>query len=137
MAVIEELILVGEDNTLSFGNYKLGEKTKLDNFEFEGDLYKVKTYNEITKLERNGAFVYESVPGSAVMNFKSDSESVSFTVEAPEDVQITLELEPDKVYRVFVDGTNVGQMRTNLGGKVSISVEMSKKDSAKVLIEKA
>lgn len=136
MAVIEELILVGEDNTLSFGNYKLSKKTKLDNFEFEGDLYKVKTYNEITKLERNGAFVYESVPGSAVMNFKADGESVSFTVEAAEDVQITLELEPDKVYRVFVDGTNVGQMRTNLGGKVSISVAMSKKDNAKVLIEK-
>lgn len=137
MAVIEELILVGEGNTLSFGNYKLNEKTKLDNFEFEGDLYKVKTYNEITKLEKNGALVYESVPGSAVMNFKADSESVSFTVEAAEDVQITLELEPDKVYRVFVEGTNVGQMRTNLGGKVSISVAMSKKDTAKVLIEKA
>lgn len=28
-------------------------------------MYKVKTYNEITKLERNDMFVYESVPGTA------------------------------------------------------------------------
>lgn len=137
MSVVEELIRVEEDNTLSFGNYKLSEKTKMENFEFEGDLYKVKTYDEITKLEKNGAFIYESVPGSTVSHFKADSEGVSFTVEAAEDVQITLELEPDKVYRVFVDGDNIGQMRTNLGGKVNIGVEMSNMDSAEVMIEKA
>lgn len=35
----------------------------------DGDLYKVKTFKEITKLERNGMFVYESVPGTAVTDF--------------------------------------------------------------------
>ena len=66
MAVVEELIRTENNETLSFGNYKLAAKSKLDNYEFGGDLYKVKTFKEITKLERNGMFVYESVPGTAV-----------------------------------------------------------------------
>ena len=33
---------------------KLPEKKKLADFEVAGDLYKVKTWNEMTKLERNG-----------------------------------------------------------------------------------
>ena len=62
----------------------MGAKAKLDNYEFHGDMYKVKTFKEITKLERNGLFVYESVPGTAVTNFKQDEKTVSFTVEGPE-----------------------------------------------------
>ena len=136
MAVINELIRVEADNTLSFGNHTLSEKTKLTDFEFDGDLYKVKTFHEITKLEKNGGFVYESVPGSTVMNFKVGADAVSFNVEAEEDVQITLELEQDKVYRVFVNNNNVGQMRTNLGGKVSISVELGNQKTANEFIER-
>lgn len=33
-------------------------------------MYKVKTYNEITKLEKNGSFVYESVPEQQLIIFK-------------------------------------------------------------------
>ena len=61
-----------EDGTISFGDYTLSTKAKLDNFEHQGDLYKVKTCQEITKLERNGMFVYESVPGTAGGAFKSN-----------------------------------------------------------------
>lgn len=136
MAVINELIRTEFDKTLSFGNYELENKTKLQDYEFEGDLYKIKTYKDITKLERNGMFVYESVPGSTVLNYKSDDEVVSFVVEAPQDVQITVELEPEKEYKVFIDNTNVGRMKTNLGGKLNISVELGQNISAKVLIEK-
>ncbi|MDO4555257.1 MAG: endosialidase [Lachnospiraceae bacterium] len=136
MAVINELIRTEFDKTLSFGNYELDEKTKLSDYEFEGDLYKIKTYKSITKLEKNGMFVYESVPGSAVSNFKADDEIVSFTVEAPKDVQITLELEPEKEYKVFIDDTNVGRMKTNLGGKLILSVELEQNASAKVLVER-
>ena len=63
MAVIEELIKEDADGTLSFGNYLLDTKTKLSDFEYQGDIYKVKTFKEITKLEKNGLFVYESVLG--------------------------------------------------------------------------
>ena len=52
MAVVEELIRKEEDGTLSFGNFELDTKKKLSDFEFEGDLYKVKTFKEITKLEK-------------------------------------------------------------------------------------
>ena len=57
----KELIWKEEDGTLGFGDYTLAEKSKVNDFEFDGDLYKVKTFCEMTKLERNGMFVYESV----------------------------------------------------------------------------
>ena len=41
MATVKELLRAEEDGTLSFGDYTLASKTKLDNYEFEGDLYKV------------------------------------------------------------------------------------------------
>ena len=52
MPVVNELIRIEDDGTISFGDYKLTDKAKLDNFEYRGDLYKVKTCQEITKLER-------------------------------------------------------------------------------------
>ena len=67
MAAISELIRTEGNGTLSFGDYTLGAKAKLDNYEFHGDKYKVKTFKEITKLERNGLFVYESVQLSPIL----------------------------------------------------------------------
>ena len=52
MATVKELLRAENDGTLSFGDYTLPTKTKKDNFEFEGDIYKVKTFAEITKLEK-------------------------------------------------------------------------------------
>ena len=69
---------------LVFGDYTLASKTKLDGFEFQGDLYKVKTFKEITKLEKNGMFVYESVPGTAVEHFKMTEDVLSFEVSGAE-----------------------------------------------------
>ena len=101
MAVVEELIRTENNETLSFGNYKLPAKAKADNFEFGGDLYKVKTFKEITKLERNGMFVYESVPGTAVSQLHVTDSGIEFQVEGPEDAQITLELEEQDKAAVF------------------------------------
>lgn len=136
MAVIEELIRKEEDGTLSFGNYKLDLKSKVTDYEFEGDLYKIKTFKEITKLEKNGLFVYESVPGTSVHHFKATDRFVQFNVEAPCDAQITLELEAGKEYRVLIDNTNVGKMKTNLGGKLPLSVELSDNEVVAIKIEK-
>ena len=104
MAAVKELLRAENDGSLSFGDYTLSEKTKKDNYEFEGDIYKVKTFSEITKLERDGMFVYESVPGSAVEGFKETDSEVAFSVSAKGDVQFTLELEPECEYEVFIDG---------------------------------
>ena len=57
MAVVKELIRTEENQSISFGNYELPQKSKVSDFEFQGDIYKVKTFKEITKLERNGMFV--------------------------------------------------------------------------------
>ena len=76
----------------------------MQDFEYKGDLYKVKTYHEITKLERNGMFVYESVPGTAVNHFSVDDSDVAFTVEGTQDAQITIQLEDDREYEVFING---------------------------------
>lgn len=136
MAIVKELLRTEEDGRLSFGDYTLASKTKLDNFEFEGDLYKVKTFSEITKLEKNGMFVYESVPGSVVENFKLTDTEVVFQISAPEDVQFTLELEPESEYEVLLDGVSAGKMTTNLSGKLSVSVEISEGEAVDVKVEK-
>lgn len=136
MARVEELLRAEKDGTISFGDYTLASKTKLDNFEFEGDLYKVKTFSEITKLERNGMFVYESVPGSAVENFKATDTGVTFKVSAPEDVHFTVELQPESEYEVVIGGASAGTMKTNLSGKLSVSVELAGDESTDVKIVK-
>lgn len=136
MAAISELIRTGANGTLSFGDYTLGAKAKLDNYDFNGDKYKVKTFKEITKLERNGLFVYESVPGTAVTDFKQTENTVAFTVEGPEDAQITLELEEETEYEISIDGKSAGTMKTNLGGKLSVSVELEGADKVAIKVEK-
>ncbi|CUX17984.1 endosialidase [Clostridium sp. C105KSO13] len=125
MGAAKELLRAEDDGTLSFGDYTLAAKSKQDNFEFDGDIYKVKTFKEITKLERNGMFVYESVPGSTVSNFKETDSEVTFCVSSAKDVQFTLELEPDTEYEVFINNASAGKMTTNLSGKLSVSTEES------------
>ena len=85
MTVVKELIRSELDGTLSFGDYTLDTKTKKDGFEFQGDIYKVKTFKEIT-----------------------------------------LELEPDTDYIVYMNDMNVGDMKTNLSAKLSVSAELGK-----------
>ena len=134
MSVINELIRAEENGTISFGNYMLAVKSKVEDFEHDGDLYKVKTYNEITKLERNGMFVYESVPGTAVNNFCVQNSDLTFAVSGNQDAQITIQLEDDMEYEVFEDGNPVGEMKTNMSGKLSISVELSEDKKVEVKV---
>ena len=81
MAVVKELIRTEDNGSLSFGNYELAQKSKVSDYQHQGDMYKVKTYRDITKLERNGMFVYESVPGTAVYDLEQDGSSMSFRIE--------------------------------------------------------
>ena len=80
MPVVEELIRTEANKTISFGNYELDQKTKLSDFESDGDLYKVKTFRDITRLEKNGSLLYESTPGTSVMDFRVTEREVSFYV---------------------------------------------------------
>ena len=136
MAAVKELIRTEENGTISFGDYELAQKSKLSDYKFQGDLYKVKTFREITKLERNGMFVYESVPGTAVENLTQNGVSMHFWVEGPEDTQITVEMEADSEYEIFLDDVSTGTMKTNLGGKLSFSVELGGQKTVEVKIVK-
>ena len=129
MAAVKELLRAEADGALGFGDYTLSSKTKLDGFEFQGDVYKVKTFSEIM-------FVYESVPGTAVEDFKASEREVSFKVSGTEDAQITLELEADSEYVVYMDDVNVGDMTTNLSGKLSVSAELDPNKEIEIKIIK-
>ncbi len=137
MAVVEGLIQTETDGSLSFGNHMLKEKAKKEDFEHGGDLYKVKTFATMTKLEKNGMFVYESVPGTSVTHFSEDADGVTFHVEGTEDAQLTVGLEDETEYEVLVAGESVGRMNTNLGGKLSVSVELADAGEVAVKIHKA
>lgn len=136
MAVIKELIRGEVNGAVSFGNYKLSEKGKVEDFNHEGDLYKVKTFNTMTKLEKNGLFLYESVPGTSAINFIEDENGVSFFVTGDGDVQITVGLEEDTEYEVFVEENAIGKMKTNMGGKLSFSVSLTDGEEVAVKVVK-
>ena len=136
MATIKELIRIEESGGISFGNYELAAKTKRSDFEYNGDLYKVKTFHEITKLEKNEMFVYESVPGTTVLNMKVDTGRMEFAVEGTENTQITVEMEAECEYKVTIDREVDGFIDSNLGGKVSFSADLNPDKAVQVKIEK-
>ena len=136
MPGIKELLRSEKDGSISFGNPDLDSKSKLEDFKHAGDLLKVKTFKEITRLEKNGSFLYESVPGPAVSNFSETADGISFTVEGPEDAMITVGLAEDSEYEVRVGEAEAGRMKTNLGGKLAMSVELAGAGAVKVEIKK-
>lgn len=136
MSVVEELIRKEDAGTLSFGNYLLDTKTKKADFQYEGASYKIKTFKEITKLEKNGTLVYESVPGSAVTNFQKNDSLVEFDVEAAGDISFTLEMEPSTEYKLVVNGISAGRIPTNVGGKLNASLSLEEGSKANVKVMK-
>lgn len=136
MAVVTELFRSEDNGTLCFGDYTLETKAKKGDIQFEGDIYKIKTFKTMTKLDKNGQLIFESVPGSAVSNFAATADGVAFDIESASDVQVTLEVEPQQDYRVFVDNTNIGTMKANLAGKLTIGVELSEGTASSVRVQK-
>lgn len=134
MSAVTELIRTEQDGALSFGNHTLDAKAKVEDYACAGNLYKVKTFKEMTKLERDGMFVYESVPGTSVNSFSATKDGVSFTVCGNEDAMITVGLKEDTEYDVWVKNKNIGRMKTNLGGKLNISVELEGEGEIQVRI---
>ncbi|OOB77856.1 MAG: endosialidase [Epulopiscium sp. Nele67-Bin002] len=122
MAIVEEIIRKNADNTLSFGNHELTSKTKVLDFDLDGSSYKAKSFNEVTKLKKEGKLVYESLPGTTVHNFKVTDDLVSFMLEGFAASQITLELTPTTSYEFKVDNDFIAKVTTTATGKVNISV---------------
>ena len=82
-------------------------------------------------------FAYESEPGTSVLQFRETEAGVSFVVEGDADAQITVGLEEDTEYRVTVGDTDIGTMKTNLSGKLSLGVELENVGEAAVSIVRA
>lgn len=135
MAVIDEIIRLEGDNSLSFGNYSVTEKQKVNDFDAAGDIYKVKTHNQITRLEKNGKLLVETVPGATIHNLKVSEKRIVFSAEGIDDTQITLELASDTSYKIYIDDVNIGKMKANHFGKISFSAELSSNAKA-IHIEK-
>ena len=135
MAVIQEGIRAAENGAISFGNFEAKEKIKVDDFACAGDVYKVRTHKEVTRLERNGKLLIETVPGAAVHCLSVSDKLIRFGAEGTEDTQVTMELESEKEYRLTVDGIGVTGMKTNRSGKVTFNLELGRGEKA-VTIEK-
>lgn len=136
MASADKLLFTEEDGSLGFGDHTLAQKAKVEDYPYQGDLLKVKTYQTMTKLEKNGMFVYESVPGTTVSNFVEEADGVTFTVKGSADTQITIGLEEDQEYKVLLDGENAGFDTTNLGGKLNLSIDLSSGAPVLVTVKK-
>ena len=137
MAYVEEVLRNEADGSVSFGNYSLSTKTKIENFKSGNDILKVKSFNEMTRLEKNDMFAYESEPGTAVFNFSESEDGVTFKVSGTEDAQITVGLTENTEYKVYINDADEGVMKTNLSGKLSLSVELSDVEIVSIKIVKA
>ena len=133
----QRLIRLEENGTLAFGDFRLQTKQKVLDFENGGDLYQVKSFSQITRLEKNGRLLLEAVPGATIRQFFMDEESVSFELEAAEDVRVTMELCPDTVYTVAANGAELGKVTANVAGKISFSLGMAPGQVASVEIKRA
>ncbi|MCI8295890.1 MAG: endosialidase [Lachnospiraceae bacterium] len=137
MPGIGALIQVEQDGTISFGDFSLNEKSKKQDFEHQGDLYKVKTFYEITKLERNGMFVYESVPGTTVSHFSESDEGITCLLEGYKASQVTVQLEEETDYKIYEDGLLTGEITTNVSGKLGINIDLVDEKPVELKILKA
>jgi hypothetical protein len=135
MAVIDNAIRVEEDKSLSFGNYTVTEKQKINDFNVDGDIYKLRTHNEITKLAKNEKLLIETYPGAAIHNFKVSEKETTFGIEGYKSTSVTLELEAGATYSLFVDDVNLDKIKANLSGKLNFSIELNS-DIKNVKIEK-
>ena len=122
-----EVIALDSNGYIKFGNYTAAEKIKSDDFEVNGDIYKVKTHSEITRVEKNGKLLYESVPGTSVQRFSLNEKECGFLIDGFENTQVTIELESETEYKIFIDDVNIGKSKSNLSSKLSFSVDLHRK----------
>ena len=115
----------GSKGFIDFGGFTQTEKQKVDDFELNGDVYKLKTHNVITRLEKNGSLLFESVPGTQIKDFNVTEKVVEFIAFGFGNTMITLELEPEKEYQIMIDDKIVGETKSTLSGKINFSAELS------------
>lgn len=136
MSVVESLIRKETDGTISFGNYLLDKKSKVSDFENAGDIYKVKIVPRDYQAGEKRDVRLRICSGDGGAHLKETGDGMEFAVEGAQDAQITVEMEAETVYEIEIDGESTGTMKTNLGGKLSLSVELEAGKSVSVKIAK-
>ncbi len=131
-----EIIKINEDQTLTFGNYEVVEKQKVSDFEYKGDTLAVKTHRDVTVLKSNDTLVIETVPGTLIQNFSSEEGSVSFDIIGYKQTIVTLGVEPEVEYNVYIDGTKIDILTSKASGKASISLDVENVKKS-ILFERA
>ena len=81
-------------------------------------------------------YILTAVMGMVLDTTAVTAEGVEFSVEGNEDAQITVGLEEDTEYTVSVNGQDMGSMKTNLSGKMNLSVELAGAGAVKVSLKK-
>lgn len=133
MAIIDEIIRIEQDGSISFGNYEVETKQKVEDFKVGDDIYKVRTHKDVTRLSKNGTLVLETVPGATIHSLNVSNKGVSFNAEGFASTMITLELEQDTNYSIYINDVNIDKTKANLSGKVSFSLDLdSNKQSVKI-----
>ena len=128
-------IIVEAAGGLSFGNYTAKEKIKVNDFEHMGNIYSLRSHNQVTRLEKNGEMLIETVPGAAISNFTLDDAICSFDIAGAANVQVTLGLAPEVTYHLRVAGDVSEEITANRSGKLSFGAELSR-EAKKVILEK-
>ena len=118
-------ISVNGDSSLNFGNHLIKEKLKVKDFDVNGNIYSVKTHNEVTRLEQNEQLLLECVPGASFWNFSVNENELTCVAKGAGVINLTLELAPDTEYAFFVGGKKIGSQKSNLSGKISFSAELA------------
>lgn len=121
---MSELISVNDIKLLDFGNFTSEKKLK-ESMEFMGDQYNIKTYNEVTRLEKNDLMIYESVPGTEVSNFLDDIEKISFRVKGNGNTSIILAVEENKEFKFSIDGIEYENNSLLAQGKLNVNVDLN------------
>jgi len=139
MSNLPKNIVVEAEGGLTFGDYKAKEKIKVNDFEYMGNIYSLRSHDLVTRLEKNSEMLIETVPGATVYNFALDEKTCYLEIESGANVQATLSLQPEAAYHLRVISDTGGEVSeeiaANRSGKLSFSVELEG-DVKKVVLEK-
>lgn len=135
MSNLPKDIIVEAAGGLSFGDYTAKDKIKVNDFAHMGNIYSLRSHNQVTRLEKNSEMLIETVPGATIYNFSLDDATCSFDIAGDAGVQVTLSLAPETTYHLRVTGEVSEEIAANRSGKLSFGAVLSS-EPLKVILEK-
>lgn len=132
---MKKLIEINEQSNLNFGDYTLSEKSK-ENIIYNEYEYKLKTFKDVTRLERDELLIYESVPGTYVENFSYKSDEISFMVSGNDTASIIIGVNQDSNFSLTIDDKFYPETVCISPGKLNINLNFNKENKVKVVLTK-